>query len=107
METSFIDRLKEEPKHKRHMYAAGTSFVIVAVIFAVWISVKLPALRGETKVIAVEQKKQPTDTESIFGAFGNDVGQVLTGFKNAFSSVKEKFGAKTQYEANPNPFQTE
>lgn len=89
------------------MYAAGSSLAIVAVIFVIWLTVQMPGTNGENQVVAIEDQKKQGETESLMGSFGDGVGQVFTGFKNAFGSVKEMFSAKESYESNPNPFQTE
>lgn len=102
---SFLDRLREHPTHKRHMYAAGSSLAIVAVIFVIWLTVKMPG-QSENQVVAVEDTKTQ-QTESILGSFGDSVGQVFTGFKNAVSSFTDNLGGKESYESNTDPFQTD
>lgn len=103
MNQSFIDRLKEHPRHKRHMYAAGSSLVIVAIIFGVWISVGNSGVNGDGQVMAVQERREEKSGES-FASFKSSMAQIFTGFQTVVETVKGTFSGNNDVYQSEDPF---
>lgn len=81
---NYLRNIRGKPEHHKRIFAASVSALVTGIIFAIWLSVVLPASvseSGEKAAVASRKVKDAGPIETI----KRDLGQ-------AYSSLKENIG---------------
>lgn len=101
----YLEKLRQKPESSRKKIAFFTSFSVVAVIFAVWLTVIYPDFKKETDQKIAESKTDEstenfarTFTEGV-GRIGSEIGKVKS-LISVFSSATTTYYSATDMPKN-------
>ncbi len=95
----FIERLRQKPESSKKKIAFLTSFALVGLIFAVWLSVIYPDFRFREKQKQTAAAVETSPTSSFF----ENIKEGFSGIKSQIKNIKDSIssvGTSTYYVSN-------
>lgn len=82
-----IEKVREKPEMARRRILVGTTFTITAIIFFLWLSVRLYNSGNPTpEDLGVKETGPISQVSSVIGDFMQTVGEKVDSIKHAFSA---------------------
>lgn len=85
----FLEKLREKPEMARRRILVGATFSITAVIFFIWLSVRLysPADENVANVVKSRDNGPLAEISQTLGKFGESISEGVAAIKTVISST--------------------